>query len=477
MISQVVVLLVLARFLDAAQFGLASLALVIIGFSEIFTQMGVGPALVQRADLTRAHIASGRSLAVMTGVIFGGILWLIAPAIEQFFSSAGLGELLRMLAPVFVVQGLAVASESLLQRDLEFRRIAKITAASQVLGYGLVAIVCAYLGLGAWSIIFAHLAKCIVRSTLMILFSQRIGFALSYRASLDLLRFGAGFSIAKIFNFIAVQGDNLVVAKLLGAAPLGYYGRAYYFVETSASFVGNSVDQVLFPALAQVQDDKARAERAYRRAVMLISIVFLPLSAFMTVNAHDVVVVLLGKGWEPVVVPLQILAIGIAMRAGYRISDSLARAMGAVYRRAWRQAIYAALVVFGAWIGHFWGIVGVAAAVSLALVVNYLMMLQLGRELVGGAWSRLLGAHAPGIAIGVLVAILGAPLSWSLTNHGVAPVFVLASACLVFGVTYLSSIVIVLRLLPMDDREWLIHLVAQRFTKLREKISRRKGQS
>ena len=61
-----------------------------------------------------------------------------------------------------------------------------------------------------------------------------------------------------------------------------------------------------------------------------------------------------------VVVPFRILALGMLFRTSYKMSDSLARATGSVYRRAWRQGIYAALVFGGAWVGQFWGVAGVA---------------------------------------------------------------------------------------------------------------------
>lgn len=472
MASQIVVLLVLARFLGPADFGVASLALVIIGFSEIFTQLGVGPALVQRRILTRAHIATSRTLALATGLLFGAALWVAAPFLERYFDAAGLKSLLQALSPVFIIQGFSVASESLLQRGLKFRTIAKITAAGQLFGYAGVSILCAYLGLGAWSIIIAHLAKTIIRSALMLAFSEAGGLAFHKNAAKELLNFGAGFSIAKIFNFLALQGDNLLVAKLLGPTALGYYGRAYYFVEASASFVGNSIDQVLFPALASVQSDRLRAARAYRRVIMLVMAIFVPGSLFIAVHADLVVRVLLGEDWTPVVLPLRILAIGIAMRAGYRVSDSLTRAMGAVYRRAWRQAIYACLVFLGAWAGHFFGIAGVAAGISAALVVNYLLMLQLGRSLVEARWTFLISAHAPGLVLGILTLATGIPVARALHDGSLPPLLSLVTAIFAFAVTVSVAAGVGVRLLSTEDRGWLQDVAG---SKLRRFSLRKKG--
>jgi len=104
--------------------------------------------------------------------------------------------------------------------------------------------------------------------------------------------------------------------------------------------------------------------------------------------------------------PFQILTLGIFLRTSYRISDVVARATGAVYRRAWRQAIYLACVVAGAWFGRHWGIAGVALGVLGALAVNYLLMAHLGLRLAGLSWRRFGQAHLHALLTAAVVAVL-----------------------------------------------------------------------
>ena len=47
-VLQVLVSSILAHLLTPADFGLVSAALVVVGFSVIFSQLGIGPAVVQR---------------------------------------------------------------------------------------------------------------------------------------------------------------------------------------------------------------------------------------------------------------------------------------------------------------------------------------------------------------------------------------------------------------------------------------------
>jgi PST family polysaccharide transporter len=130
------------------------------------------------------------------------------------------------------------------------------------------------------------------------------------------------------------------------------------------------------------------------------------------VLAPEVVITLLGPRWADVIVPFQILASGMFFRASYKMSDSLARATGAVYRRAWRQAIYALAVVGGSWIGQNWGINGLSFGVLIALVVNFTLMSQLSLDLVGLSAWRFIEAHGRAVLIGLVTLVM----CWSVAT-------------------------------------------------------------
>jgi PST family polysaccharide transporter len=89
-------------------------------------------------------------------------------------------------------------------------------------------------------------------------------------------------------------------------------------------------------------------------------------------------------------------------RTSYKMSDSITRSTGAVYRRAWRQVLYAALVVAGAWIGQHWGISGVAWGTLGALTVNFVLMAELGLDVGHLTWREFWKAHQPAVYLTVV---------------------------------------------------------------------------
>lgn len=407
--AQVLVLAALSRLLSPAEFGVVSAALVVIGLSGIFAQLGMGPALVQRAELEPRHLDAAAVASVAFGLALAAGVWLGAPLASAFFRSPEVGPVLRVLSVVFPLQAVALVHESLARRELRFRWLANLDVVSYAVGYGLIGVPLAALGWGPWALVAAEVGKTGLRTAALIAGHRvRLGVRMERAALRELLHFGGGFTLARVANYLAVQGDNLVVGRTLGPAALGLYGRAYQLMVAPAQNLGGVLDTVLFPVMAKVQDDPARLAAAYRRGVALLATATLPLSGVLVVLAPEVVRVALGPRWAAVVPAFQILAVGLMFRTSYKISDTLCRSTGAVYRRAWRQVIYAALVIGGALAGQRWGISGVAVGVVAALLVNFFMMAQLSLELARLTWRSFWEAHLPAVRL----AAVTTPLAW-----------------------------------------------------------------
>ena len=430
-VLKIVVLIVLARLLSPAEFGIVSAALIVIGFSAIFSQLGLGPALVQRTELEPRHISTAVAASVIIGLLLAGIVWVTAPAIARFFHMDNSVEVLRALAWVFPIKGLSGVAECLVQRDLKFRWLATRDVLSYGLGYGLVGIVLAWAGWGVWSLVIAQITQTVLNTAILLSVRPPALRPLpSWRAFVELMNFGAGFTAARVANFMANQGDNIVVGRVLGPQALGIYTRAYQLMAVPTTLFGDVLDRVLFPTMAKVQHDPPRLAAAYLQAVASIALVMLPIGVVMTVLAPEVVVTLLGPKWVEVIPPFQVFAIGLLFRTSYKMSDSISRATGAVYRRAWRQAIYAGLVFVGAWVGSRWGVTGVSIGVLASLLINFVLMADLSLTVANTTWRRFVEAHVPAM----LTAALAGGTTWlaiTLLRHSEAgPLLRLAGALL-----------------------------------------------
>ncbi|AUO13011.1 lipopolysaccharide biosynthesis protein [Priestia megaterium] len=382
-ISQFLVLIVLARLIKPEEFGIVSAAMIIIGFSIIFSSLGVGPALVQREKLSNEHINTAFVMSIILGIIFSLIIFLLSGLVSGFFRIPELRQVLHWLSLIFIIQGFYVTPLSILERDMHYKKISLINSAAYILGYGAFGISTALIGLGVYSLVFAQLSQEIIKLILISLFAKRkYKLTFTLNSFKDLMYFGSGFTLARIFNYAALQGDNLIVGRYLGAASLGLYGRVYQLMAFPATLFGQVVDKVLFSAMSKIQTDFRKMGDAYNKGVALIALVAIPLSVFCFLFAKEIIIVLLGEDWSKAIVPFQLFSIGLFFRVGYKISESIARATGAVYRRAWRQFVYAFLVIIGSFIGKKWGIEGVIIGVNVALFSNFILMTGLSLEIL-----------------------------------------------------------------------------------------------
>jgi O-antigen/teichoic acid export membrane protein len=177
-----------------------------------------------------------------------------------------------------------------------------------------------------------------------------------------------------------------------------------------ATVFGKIVNRVLFPVMAQVQDERERLAGGYERSLAIVSLISLPVSSFLWIIAPEFIPVLLGPKWTSVVLPFRLFTCGLFFRMSSKVSDACTKAAGAVYYRALIQGIYAVTVLLGALAGQRWGIGGVAVAVSIAMGINWLTMAALGRSVTGLSWPRFVRSQAPGLVLAVVVAVATVPV-------------------------------------------------------------------
>jgi PST family polysaccharide transporter len=430
-LGQFAVLAVLARVLTLDDFGVATASLVIIGFARMATTEGfVGPAVTQRPGLTESHVRAAVCLALVTGGLTTAVVWVLAPSMAQFMHKPALVDVTRALAAVLVLQSLSSVSQALLLRELDFRRVALAEIVSFVCGFAAVGTGLALAGAGVWALVGAYVSQSALQTVMLVAMRPvPAPWPVSRPEAQEILTFGSGHTIARYLNYAALQADFLVVGRYLPAAALGAYGRAYQLATTPAVLLGGVVDKVIFPTLALRQADRARLAADYLRSVSLTVSLTAPIAALVVIVAPEVVRLLLGPGWDAVTLPLQILAATLTLRTGYKLSDALAKATGAVYARAWRQGIYAAAVLLGALATHQHGLPAVAAAVAAAITLNYFVMATLSLRLTGVSWGAFLGAHLSGAVLAVAAGLGTLTGASAARAAGLPGALVVAVAC------------------------------------------------
>ena len=224
------------------------------------------------------------------------------------------------------------------------------------------------------------------------------------------------------------------------------------------------MDRVIFPVLSRFQENKERVANAYLRGIALVAMITVPASIVVVMLGPEVIHVLLGGGkkWDDAIVPFQIFAAGLIFRTSYKISDSLARAMGTVYRRAWRQAVYACAVIVGALIGTAFGLVWVAVGVSVAIFLNYLLMADLSIRTVPIGWLHFAVRQTRGLWLGLVVAVPSVPVVLEMRSAGASDIVTILATLVAATIALLLAWRLAPGLTLGDDGDWIVEVIKSR---------------
>lgn len=457
---QLAVLAVLARYVSPSEFGYIAMANMVIIFVEMFAEAGIGPAVIQRSELRQDHLAAGFLMSVVLGTVFVLILWFCAPFLAAFFQTESLVGIIRTIGFSVLILKLSVVSRARIERDMRFDILMWVDIGSYVTGFALVGVAMAVQGYGVWAIIAGKLTQCAIQTvSLLVIRPLPMRPVFSSGPYKELLTYGSGLTLVRIFDNIASQGDYFIVARFLGSASLGFYERASSIMAMPGHYLSYAMDKSLFPAMSQVQTETQRLENAYFMATNIVCLLLVPFSVLMILIAPELIPALLGPNWPEAVLPFQILSMTVVFRIFMYVTDTLVRATGAVYASAARRAVYAGIILASCWIGTAGGLTGVAVAMNLSVMAGYLLMVHLGMKIVRFRLLDYLDVLKNGFLLGgILLAVLW-PFVTVLRLYISHPVLFLGLTLVFSGLILVAALFSAPSLLGKTGHAFVSHVV------------------
>ena len=396
-------LLVLARILSPESFGTVATGTAIVWVACVLMGSGTQGGLVVARELTRDSLRRTFWICLLVALALaaamaGAANWLVA-AVANGGDSAALAALALAL-PLYAV---ALIPTALLQREMEFGKLARVTAGSNV-GSAAVAVVAGLLGAGVWALVtrqllwfglLAALAVWVARPYLPgatrtsghadVAQPQSVG-------NRWFLLFGATL-------LIGMNLDYLVIGAVSDVDAVGLYAVAFLIAFAPLQQFSSEVGKVLFAAAAA--SDVASSGVRTVHAVRIMSMLLLPVLPFAIVLAPTVVPAVLGDKWTDMVAPLQVLlVVGIGMAVVNCLGEALS-GVGQIAFRAkvnvgWCVATLAALLV----LVPADGIRGAAIAHAISFLPYAVIYLTVGARRAGTATRDLWEAVRP-VAVAV----------------------------------------------------------------------------
>src|SRR5687768_15586797 len=155
------VLVVLARVLAPADFGVFAMAGASIRFLTLFQASGFSSAIVQREQIDESHLNTAFWIVMLISLTLTLTLWFGAGYFARFFGEPRVAELIRWLALMPVLGALGQVQMQLLRRRMRFKALATRTFVATPIS-GAVAIAAALAGFGVWSLVIRQLTQRVV---------------------------------------------------------------------------------------------------------------------------------------------------------------------------------------------------------------------------------------------------------------------------------------------------------------------------
>ena len=306
-----IVSIILARLLDPAHYGIISIVMIFISIANVFVSNGLGSSLIQKKDADALDFSSVLIFNFFFSIALYTILYFSAPYISMFYNNQyeQLTQVIRILGLRIILSSINSVQHAYVSKEMVFRKFFWSTLFGTLLS-AVVGIFLAYRGFGVWALVAQYLTNTTV-DTIVLSISLRVKLQIQYswKRLKMLLPFGARILATNLL----IQGYQdlraIIIGKVYTSSDLAYYDKAKNFPSIIITNINTSISAVLFPKMAEQQNDIASVKEIAKRSIRFSSYIMSPMMLGMAAIANPMVKLLLTEKWLPCVPLLQLLCI------------------------------------------------------------------------------------------------------------------------------------------------------------------------
>jgi len=419
---------VLAHLISPADFGLIAMSAPIVGFVQLFNELGLLEATIQRPHLTQRELSALFWISVFVSTVLAVLVAAAGPLIARLYAEPRAAPVTACLACTIIMSGLASQPMALLNRRMEFIRLAVIDLASTA-AMACLGIAAAAMGFGYWSLVLMQATN---SATLLALAWSLTRWRPSHprleKGMATLIGFGGNVTGTNVLSYLSHNADNVLIGATSNSAALGLYDRAYKLMLLPIIQVTMPFTRVAIPLLSRLSGSSDLYCRAHLQMIQAMLFVTTPCLVFAIVMADRLVPMALGDAWGEAAPIFSSLGFGTLVWPLVMSTTWLFISQGRARQQFMWNCIGSGLIICSFFAGLPWGPLGVARS-SAAFIVLFQAPLL--------CWAA---TREGPLRLGML---LRACVPFTVSALGVAPVVCLVRAWLdAVEVSGIGSIVI-----------------------------------
>lgn len=293
-----VVFIILARLLTPEDYGVMSSALMVISFSQIFWDAGMGKAIIQRQTDIGEAANVGFWINIGMGCIIATMLYVIAaPVAEIFFHDQRVTAVLQVMTIQVFFGAVSSVHTALLQKEMGFKKLFWVRFATVSLP-GLASIPLALKGMGYWALVAGTLTGQMAQVIMLwIMSGWRPKFCFNTKLAGELLQFGAWVGASGLLAWFYLWADSLIVGMYLGSHDLGLYRTGNQFASMIYSLLFGPVAPVLYSQLSKMNALNKGLSEIVSHVMRLFIIIAIPVGMLVYSIQNEIELYVFGNQW------------------------------------------------------------------------------------------------------------------------------------------------------------------------------------
>lgn len=270
-VISLLVFMVLARLLGPHDLGVYAAVMVVISFIQMFSEQGLGEAIIQRPEITPPVLNAVALINLGLALLILLVTWLAAPLIAERMGIPDMEDVLRVVVSAVLISALSFAQQAMLRRHFNYRWLS-ISSLTGTVVAGAVAIAFAFMGFGVWSLVIQTISAAIVTNLMIWSRPQwQFRFQFDFRGVMPLIGFGSKRLGTNLLDLISTRYVDMFIGATFGAVALGIYAVGMKIYQAAMQVIVGAVLNVVLNGFSRLAHDRAKLVETYYRSVGMMT--------------------------------------------------------------------------------------------------------------------------------------------------------------------------------------------------------------
>lgn len=287
----VVQLMIVARYVDKADFGTMSIIHVVLGLVGMFTDLGMYAAMMHKQNITNNQYNSIYWFNWILNASIFVLVCLAAYPIALFYNDVSLTHLICLAALGILLAPFGKIFHTIKQKNLEFSFISKVAITGNAIVFITTVAFC-FLGWGIYALIFPAIIRGIFTAIVFSIAGRKqfqVQFHFNMTEIKDFFKIGIYDTGAQLMDYISYKIDVILVGRLFGLEVLGLYNMGKELALKTMKMINPIINSVATPILAKLQNEPDKIKINYSRILSLIGFINIPILIALSIFSEEVV--------------------------------------------------------------------------------------------------------------------------------------------------------------------------------------------